>query len=47
MTSLRTALAHRRTFRAHLREERALQRALAGAPTLESAHEIVALIARR
>ena len=43
----RTALAHRRTLRAHLREERAFQRALAGAPTLESAHEIVALSARR
>jgi hypothetical protein len=47
MTGLRTALAHRRTLRAHLREERAFQRALAGAPTLESAHEIVALSAHR
>ena len=47
MTSLRTALAHRRTFRAQLRQERALQRALAAAPTLESAHEIVALTTRR
>jgi hypothetical protein len=47
MTGLRTVLAHRRTLRAHLREERALRRALAGAPTLESAHEIAALSSRR
>jgi hypothetical protein len=47
MTDLRTALARRRTLRAHLREERALQRALGAAPTLDSAHEIAALIARR
>ena len=47
MTSLRTALARRRSTRAHLREERALQRALATAPTLESAHEISAMAARR
>ena len=47
MTSLRTTLARRRSLRAHLREERALQRALAAAPTLESAHEIAALTARR
>ncbi|MCW2683817.1 MAG: hypothetical protein JWP33_1730 [Blastococcus sp.] len=47
MTGLRTALAHRRTARAHLREERSLARALATAPTVESAHEIAALAARR
>ena len=46
MTSLRTALYRHRAVRAHLREERALQRALAAAPTVESAHEISALIAR-
>jgi hypothetical protein len=46
MTSLRTALSRRRAVRAHLREERALYRALAAAPTLESAHEISALITR-
>jgi hypothetical protein len=47
MTGLRTTLARRRTIRAHLREERALRRALAAAPTQESAHEIVALAAHR
>ncbi len=47
MTSLRTALARRRSARAHLRDERALGRALAAAPTLESAHEIAALAAHR
>lgn len=46
MTSLRTTLARRRAVRAHLREERALHRALAAAPTLESAHEISTLITR-
>jgi hypothetical protein len=47
MTSLRTALVRRRAVRAHLREEQELARALAAAPTQESAHEIVALSARR
>jgi hypothetical protein len=47
MTGLRTTLARRRTLRAHLRAERALQRAIAAAPTLESAHEIAALSTRR
>jgi hypothetical protein len=47
MTSLRTAISSRRSARAHLREERALQRALSMAPTVESAHEIASLIARR
>jgi hypothetical protein len=47
MTALRTVLARRRSNRAHLREERALARAVAGAPTLESAHELATLAARR
>ena len=47
MTRLRTALASARTTRARRRDERDIQRALAAAPTLESAHEIVALAARR
>ena len=47
MTSLRTALARRRSARVLHRDERALERALATAPTLESAHEIVALAAHR
>ena len=47
MTSLRTALARHRAARAHLREERALAEALAAAPTVESAHEIAVLTARR
>ncbi|WP_158545918.1 hypothetical protein [Blastococcus sp. TF02A-30] len=47
MTRLRTALAERRSARAHLREERALARALAVAPTVESAHEITAAASRR
>lgn len=46
MTSLRTTIARHRAVREHLREERALQRALAAAPTVESAHEISSLIAR-
>jgi hypothetical protein len=47
MTSLRTAFARRRSARALHRDERALEHALALAPTLESAHEIVALAAHR
>ncbi|MCV2487805.1 hypothetical protein OF117_00395 [Geodermatophilus sp. YIM 151500] len=47
MTVLRTYLARTRAARARRRDERALRRALAGAPTLESAHEIAALAARR
>lgn len=42
MTSLRTALARRRSVR---RDERALRRALATAPTQESAHELASLAA--
>jgi hypothetical protein len=44
---LRTALAARRRTRARLREERALAAVLAAAPTVESAHELRALAARR
>ena len=47
MTRLRSALATARTTRARRRDERELQRAIATAPTLESAHEIAALAARR
>jgi hypothetical protein len=47
MIHLRATLAHRRSVRAHLRDERALARALAAAPTVESAHEIAALSTRR
>jgi hypothetical protein len=47
MTDLRTAFARHRALRAHRRDDRAMERALATAPTLESAHEIVALAAHR
>jgi hypothetical protein len=47
MTSLRTALARRHQLRALRRDDRAIGRALAGAPTLESAHELAALAAHR
>ncbi|MCA0145220.1 hypothetical protein [Blastococcus sp. LR1] len=47
MTSLRTTLARRHAARTHLREERAIARALAAAPTQESRHEIASLLARR
>ncbi|WP_216870840.1 hypothetical protein [Modestobacter excelsi] len=47
MTSLRTALARRHQLRALRRDGRAIERAVAGAPTLESAHELAALAARR
>jgi hypothetical protein len=47
MSRLQSSLTRRRAARAHLREERALARALATAPTVESAHEISALMARR
>jgi hypothetical protein len=47
MTSLRTVLARARDSRAQHREERALLHALAAAPTLESAHELVSLAAHR
>jgi hypothetical protein len=47
MARLHDTLDRRRTARTRRREERALARALAGAPTLESAHEILTLNARR
>jgi len=45
MTGLRTTLAHRRAVASRHREERALRRAIASAPTVESAHEIASLVA--
>ena len=47
MTTLRTVLARHRSHRDQLRNARALGHALATAPTLESAHEIAAMAARR
>ena len=47
MSRLTATFSRRRAARLHLREERALARALAAAPTLESAHELTALAARR
>jgi hypothetical protein len=47
MSRLQSTVRRHRAARAHLREERALARALATAPTIESAHEISALMARR
>jgi hypothetical protein len=47
MTSLHTVLTRHRELRAHLRDDRAIGRALAAAPTLEQAHEIAALATRR
>ncbi len=38
--SLRSVLARRRDLRARRSEERAFRHALAGAPTVESAHEL-------
>ena len=43
MSPIRTTLARQRSRRSQHREERALLRALASAPTLESAHEITSL----
>jgi hypothetical protein len=47
MIHVRTALSRARASRASHREERALRRAVANAPTVESAHEIAALLAHR
>ena len=47
MTRLRTALTSARAARARRRDDREIARALAAAPTLESAHEIAALATRR
>jgi len=43
MSTLRSTLPGRPSLRSRMREERALLRALAAAPTLESAHEIASL----
>src|SRR3954453_17963827 len=45
MTDLRSAFARHRALRTHRRDARAIERALATAPTLESAPEIAALAA--
>jgi hypothetical protein len=47
MSRLQSAVSRHRAARAQLREERAIARALAAAPTIDSAHEISALLARR
>ena len=47
MSRLRTVVTERRRLRARLREDRALERLLAAAPTVESAHELRALATRR
>ncbi|MGY1710495.1 hypothetical protein ACI8AC_13405 [Geodermatophilus sp. SYSU D00758] len=47
MSRLRTTLSAHRRDRARLREERALERLAATAPTLESAHELRTLATRR
>jgi len=45
--TIRTAFSRSRATRRHLREERAVLRALAAAPTVESAHEIASIASRR
>jgi hypothetical protein len=47
MSRLRAALTRRRQGRAYLRDQRAISRALAAAPTVESRHEIAVLVAGR
>ena len=47
MSPLRTTLARHRSLRSQHREERALLRAIAAAPTVESAHEIASMLTRR
>ena len=47
MTSLQTVLRRHRALRARLRDDRAIGRAIAEAPTEESAHELAALATRR
>jgi hypothetical protein len=47
MSRLTTALRRSRAARASRRTDRAVARALATAPTIESAHEIAAAAARR
>ncbi len=45
--SLRTSFTEHRRTRARRREERAFERMLARAPTVESAHELRSLSTRR
>lgn len=45
--SLRTSFAEHRRDRARRREERAFERLLARAPTVESAHELRSISTRR
>lgn len=47
MSRLRIAIAERRRTRARQREDRAFERLLARAPTVESAHELRAISTRR
>ncbi len=47
MSRLRTTIAERRRTRVRVREDRAFERLLARAPTVESAHELRALSTRR
>ncbi len=47
MSRLRTTIAERRRARARLRADRAFERLLARAPTVESAHELRAIATRR
>ena len=47
MTSLRTLVASRRAARINLRNERSIRAAIASAPSVESAHEIATMSARR
>ena len=47
MTTLRTLVASRRAARITMRNERALRAAIASAPSVESAHEIATMSARR
>jgi hypothetical protein len=47
VSRLRTTIAERRRTYARLREDRAFERLLARAPTVESAHELRALSTRR
>jgi hypothetical protein len=47
MTSFRTVLARHRSLRAHLRDDRAIERAITAAPGVEAAHELAALAAHR
>ena len=47
MSRLRAAIAEHRRLRARLREDRAFERLLTRAPTVESAHELRAIATRR